>query len=31
MIVTGDKHLLKLRAYKGITVVNLSAFLESIE
>jgi putative PIN family toxin of toxin-antitoxin system len=28
MIVTGDKHLLKLKSYVGIDIVTLAAFLE---
>ena len=28
VIVTGDKHLLKLKKYKGITIITLAEFLE---
>ena len=31
IIVTGDKHLLKLKTYEGIDVVTLSAFLDGSE
>lgn len=30
-VVTGDKHILALREYKGITIVNLSDFLKLID
>ena len=28
VIVTGDKHLLKLKKYKGINIITLAEFLE---